>query len=817
MGKMRFSLTLCFLFAWLGLFAQPELIFPSGQPPLPPPPGGEDLRLDNIDPPNKEKIPEKLSELEEEKEEEDKKKRRKKSAQDEEQQKRKDILALERQLDLPQAKIWGQQFFRDQSLSLFTRSRDIKAPASYRLSVDDELMINVWGRAVFSANCLIDEEGFIDMSGAGVKIPRLYLKGMRFADAKKAIIARLSTHMDINGSQHAIELNFSRNISVNITGEVFNPGSYTIPATNTAFNALVASGGPAQMGSVREIRVVSPGKPDRILDIYRFALNPNVADEFFLQENDYIYVPLAKRVVQIDGAIRRPFFYELIQNEQLIELLDFAGGLQADAYSRNIQIKRYENNEEKIIDLDLSQILSQNRNFELLNGDIILVSPIKQAYSNYIRVTGAVKLPGEYEAIFGQTRLREVLDKAGIIQSAVMERIYVKRLREDLSIEYININVYDILRDANHPDNIILRPLDEIEVKYKSEYIDKYQVRIYGAVRKPGDYQYSANLSLADLLYMANGIRLEASNSVIEVSRMERQGNNSTRITFQVLNINDSLQVLNADNFLLEPFDQVFVRSSRDFLLPQNITIMGEVNFPGIYTLSSKQERVRDVLNRAGGMTEVAFLEGAKLSRKSDGMVLLDLRQWQDSSSVFNYILQEGDVITIPRVKDLVALAGVLNHPHIRDLEEINNLELELELAKAPDDLTRQEILTERKIKQKRQPHRINVPYHRGKRANFYVQKYGAGLNRKAGARKHLVYVRYANGLVRKTRNYVFFKTYPIVERGAMVYAEPRLKKPHQYRQREPFTWNHFNTIVQGVLSTIVSGLTAYFFIDRIF
>lgn len=723
-----------------------------------------------------------------------------------------------RQAELPEAKIWGQQYFRDQSFTLFTASRDIKAIDSYLVGIGDELAITVWGASSYSASVSVDEEGFINLTNPqrGIDIPRLYIKEMRFADAKKAVIDRLRNHMNIKNSQVSIELNYSRSLTVNITGEVFNPGSYTIPAVNTAFNALVASGGPSQIGSVRLIKVVSAQRETRTLDVYAFLGNPNIANEFFLTNNDYIFVPLAGRVVEITGSVARPFFYELIDEENLVELIEYAGGLSADAYRRNIQIIRYDNDEETLIDVNLAQVISGNSNFELKDGDRININPIKQAYANYITVTGAVKLPGTYELQSGM-RIGEVLSKSGVVLSAVMKRIYIKRLREDLSLEYIPVNVYDVLKNEGSPDNLVLMPFDEIEVKYKSDFIDKYQVKVYGAVRKGGAFEFSDNLTLADVLYMANGLKREASNSYIEISRLvlDEEGN-STRVNFErieVSGIEDSLKVIGAETFQLEPYDQVFVRSSKEFESPQNVTIRGEITWPGIYTMANDKERVMDLIDRAGGWTEIAFLKGAKLMRKGDGLVLLDLEllKQEGKTSRYNYVLRSDDVIIIPKLKDLVSIAGYVNHPAIKEEFEISNRELDLEVERATTIIAKKEILLEDYKRQIENPLKVNIPFHQSKRANFYIKEYGAGIDWKEGGRQRLVFVRYANGMVKKTRHFLFFKIFPRVEKGAMVYVGAREKKIKGPKQ--PINWYK---IVTDTMALTVSGLSLYVLIETL-
>ncbi|MCH2022570.1 MAG: SLBB domain-containing protein [Saprospiraceae bacterium] len=717
-----------------------------------------------------------------------------------------------RQSELPEAKIWGQQFFRDQSISLFTRSRDIKAIDSYLLGIGDELAITIWGATDYSVSVAIDEDGFINLTDPrkGLHIPRLYIKEMKFSEAKNVIKERLNNHVNMINSQISIELNYSRSLTINITGEIFNPGSYTIPAVNTAFNALVAAGGPSQIGSVRSIKVVSSEKKTRILDVYKFMNNPNVADEFFLLNNDYIYVPLAQRVVEIQGAVQRPFFYELIEDENLIELIDYAGGLRPDAYRRNIQILRYENDQETLIDVNLTELLRQEINFELKNGDRINITPIKQAYVNYITVKGAVKLPGTYELV-DNTTVYDVLMKAGVIRSAIMDRIYIKRLREDLSLDYIAVNVHKILDNPTAPENQILNPFDEIEVKYKSDFIDDYKVKVYGAVRNQGVYDYSDSLVLMDVLYLANGIKREASNSYIEISRLALDTNgNETYIVikkFDIGSYNDNLEVKGADTYLLEPYDQIFVRTSRDFEKPKNIRLKGEIIWPGVYTLVKENERVIDILKRAGGCTDVAFLKGTKLIRIGEGLVLLDLDKLQKEGidSRFNYVLRDGDLIIIPKLKDLISIAGRINHPIVKERAEIAEKELELEIEKAETEIEKKEISLAQFKTEKNNPLKVNVPFHEGKRANFYINEYGAGIDRKLGGRKRLVYVRYANGLVKKTKNILFFKVYPIVEKGAMVYVGTKERKIK--KERKPINWY---AVIKDTFAIFVSGLTVY-------
>lgn len=798
-GKLNILFTISLLFVSKFLFAQ--------VPPLP--------IIDPtfiVEPSTQQDVKEKIEKKAEVETSEEKKmaeaeeeKKKIKEKEDEE----KDILALKRQSTLPPAKIWGQNFFRDQSISLFVRSRDIRALPSYLLDVGDELNISVWGVVDYSKSAKVTADGYIDLTLPALMIPRLYVKGMKFGDAQQLIKERLANHINMRGSFSDVKLNYSRNIVVNITGEVFNPGSYTIPAVNTAFNALVASNGPNQIGSVRKIKVVSAQQQTKILDIYKFVTNPNIADDFFLSNNDFIYVPIAERVVEITGSVKRPYFYELIEGEDLKSLILYAGGLAADAYYRNIQIKRYANNEEKIIDIDFGDLLNNNSDFKLLNGDIVTISPIKEAYSNFVTIKGAVKLPGEYE-LKENIKIKDVLMKAGIMLSAVKERIYVKRVQPDFSIKYLNLNVDSILYHPESDANIFLTALDDIEVKFKSDYVDEYNILLNGAVRKPGKYRHSDSLSLADLIYLGNGIKNEAKNSYVEISRLIPKKDGTTETEIFQFPINNNLNIREADNFLLKPYDQVFVRLSKGFELPKNIIINGEIMYPGIYTLEKRDEKVSDILLRAGGLTKVAFLEGAQLFRKGDGYVILNLSDLEkNNNSRFNYLLKDGDSINIPVIKDLVSIAGRINHPEVKENSEIAEMELKIKLLKLNSNEKEREImLTQYKIDEMKDPKKINSPFHKFKTANFYINKYGGGIDRQNGGRKRLVFVRYADGSVKKTRNYILFKSYPKVEKGAMVYIDTKTKKEKiKDPNRKPVDWNE--TIARA-LGFVTTGLTSF-------
>ena len=330
------------------------------------------------------------------------------------------------------------------------------------------------------------------------------------------------------------------------------------------------------------------------------------------------------------------------------------------------------NDEERLIDVNLNKLNVLKQDFKLLD-DKIYIDTISQAYSVYVEVIGAVKLPGQYEIKSGTT-IYDVLQKTGIVRSAVMDRIYLKRLREDFSIEFIPLNIYDILDDPSNEENIILKPFDEIEVKFKADFVDDQFIYVFGYVRKPGKYDFSDSISINDLVYMANGIRREATNSHVELSRqiIDKEGN-KTLVVIRKLPIDTELQIENGDKVKLYPNDHVYIRRSNQFSELENVTIKGEVQFPGGYTMVTKNDRVLDIITRSGNVTEYAFLEGAKLIRKEEGLVLLDLKKLlsEGKNSKYNYVLREGDQILVPRINNLTPSQDGLNIPTSKKIQSM--------------------------------------------------------------------------------------------------------------------------------------------------
>lgn len=768
---------------------------------------------------------------------------------------------------------YGKKIFRNKTLTLLNQLEDFKAPDTYILGDGDEFSISIWGDTEYSGEFEINEDGYIKPP----RMARIYLRGLSYKSAEELIRSNFEKRFNLKNSQIEITLNYSRMITVGIYGEVYQPGSYKISALNSAFNALTAAGGPNENGTVRNITIRRSGQPDKVLDVYKYLEDPSIADEFYLKDNDIIHVPNSEKLVRISGAVKRPLRYEVIPGEGMLDVIDYAGGFGARAYKSNIQIERYGDDEKVLVDVDFKNLLSTGGDKDLLTGDHIKVYDIKKEYENFIKIKGEVEVPGDYQLVNGM-RVRDVVSKAGVKDNSRIDRVYIVRREEDLSKKYIRVNLEDVLANPGSQDNIELQPFDVIDIASKSDFEDRYtynveghvrnpgeftydedlKVRdavffakgrmkdaarfgyiqrvdgndkrkwlrvdleeaigspassdnqtlmpndvlvifpkdrfedkelnttITGAVRVPGDFKYSPNMTLSDVVYLAGGLREEAAEGRIEISRLNIDQDKKTEVVIATVGVDRNLVLEGKEGeFKIAPYDQIFVREAPEFEVQQNIQLMGEVVYPGVYTLTDKRETLLSVIQRAGGLTNAAFPKGATLIRTEDslGQVILNLdRVIKNPESRYNYVLKRGDIITIPKVKDLVSISGAIRYPNI---EEVG---------------------------------RISAPYHKGRRAKFYVNKYGAGVDRKIKrGRKNMITVINPNGYVQKTKNYGLFKIYPKVDEGAVVRVDSKLKKDKDMREGEEQDRREWSDLFTTVVSQATAVLTLIILADRTF
>ena len=294
--------------------------------------------------------------------------------------------------DYKEVEIFGQHIFRNRSIKVYKQSDDIKPPPDYVMGVGDEVIVQIWGRSRLDERYEINENGYIAPS----RMPRIFLKGFTYRQLKNILRERFKKYYRFRNSEFDVAVNYSRSIEVNIFGEVYNYGGFTLPAINTAFNALVAAGGPTDIGSVRKI-LLRRGGTTKTIDVYKFIFDPSVASDYYLQNNDIIQVPAAGDIVEIKGQVRRPFKYELIKGEGIKDLVKYAGGFGERAVKKNIQVWRYEDDKQIVIDVPYASLNTSGRNFELTNGDIVWVDSITNVKESVVFINGEVFHPGEYE------------------------------------------------------------------------------------------------------------------------------------------------------------------------------------------------------------------------------------------------------------------------------------------------------------------------------------------------------------------------------------------------------------------------------------
>ena len=679
--------------------------------------------------------------------------------------------------------VYGQSFFRKSDIKIFDRSIDAKAPENYTLGVGDELGITIFGYSYFNEVLKIDSRGAINLGGKGP----IFIKGLTFSRAKEVIRVKLGQFFDLGNNKVDITLAYSRSITVNIVGEVSKPGSYKIPALNTAFNALMVAGGPNDLGSFRDIEVRRGGKTIKNLDVYEFLNNPNSKQDFFLEENDYIVVKPASKTVSIGSEVKRPMKYELLPNEKLGTLIKYAGGFTSNAYKERIQVLRSVKQDQRMIDINYDSLINTKGDYDLKDGDIIIIRKIIPEYLNFIDVRGSVKLPGFFEFKKGD-RVSDLIKIAGGLRyEAIQEKAYLIRLKPDLTRTYISIDLKAILENPNNPNNLELQHQDVIKVSNLFDFTDQYQLSVFGSVRSPGGMVYSDGMTLADAIFRSGGMKIEADHMRIEVSRISffsdnyKQGEKSKINVLSITLPNGGSMSESELNFKLEPYDEVFVRAIPNFNMQQNMTIEGEAKYPGTYAIVSKTETIKDVIKRSGGLTNAAFAQGATLYRPSlpGGYIVMNLEDVMNkSNSKFNYVIKENDVLRIPTIIDFIGIQG----SSIEYLKIANNTQ-------------------------------INAPFSSGKRANFYINKYGNGFSKTSWRRK--TYVLDNNAKINKTRKILFvFNLYPKVRKGSVIYVVNKIPKNKiKDEGKERVDWNKQ---IENSMVKLTGLLTVFILVNQI-
>ena len=678
---------------------------------------------------------------------------------------------------LPAGIVYGQNYFREGDIKIFNRSTDAKAPANYLIGLGDEFGISVFGYSYYNEVLKVDARGAINPNNMGP----IFVKGLAFDKAKSLIRSKMGQYFDLSNNKVEISLVYARNITVNIVGEVMKPGSYNFPAINSAFNALILAGGPTDIGTLRNIQIKRNGKLLKTLDVYAFLNDANAGQDFFLEENDYIIVGSSQKIVKLSGAVKRNASFELLPNENLADVIAYSGGLLANAYANALQVRRIENKEIKLMDVNFDSLQKINIDFTLKNGDEILVRSSVNEVLNKVAIQGAINFPGEYHFNKASTIQSLVQIAGGLKNTSQSDWAYVIRTQADLSKAFIKVNLKEAL-SGNAIANMPLQPLDELVIYNKADYLDSTTIEVFGAVRNAGVQAFTKGITLGDAIKNAGGLTLSASNSRIELSRLSYFSPNYKNGE-EIKVLVDTIRFDSKENYLtevnakinLQPFDQIFIRNIPEFTNYGIIEITGEVKYPGKYPLMQKDEKIANVVKRAGGITHYAFPEAATFYRPSlpGNYIVIKLQKaikfsWNRN----NYLLKDGDSLHIPTAPDLVSIKGnALNYTDIKEVAQ------------------------------------VNAPYLAGRRAGYYIRNYGSGFSDNAWRRK--TYVIQPNAKINRTQRILFYPIYPRISKGSVIYvvAKPPKVKADKKKAEDQFNANKFFES----LTTKITGLATLF------
>ncbi len=594
-------------------------------------------------------------------------------------------------VDAAGKRVFGRDIFNQRALS-FEPNMNIATPETYVLGPGDEVIIDVYGASQNTLQLTVSSEGTVTVPGYGP----IQVSGLTVATANAKVRATLGSRYA--SSNVKLTVGQTRTIMVNVMGEVRTPGTYTLSAFSTVFHALYRAGGINDIGTLRNVKVYRNGRQITVVDIYEYILNGRLAGNVRLQDGDVVQVEPYDCLVGITGNVKRPMFYEMRKNESVATLLKYAGGFTGDAYKKSVRLMRQAGERYSVYNVDEFDLSS----FRVDDGDAVTVDGILNRYENMVEVKGAVFRPGQYRLGGEVISVRSLIERAeGVTEDAFTTHAVLHRMKADRSLEVVSVDVQGIL-DGSVPD-IPLKDEDVLFIPTQTELRAERVFTITGEVMSPGTYEYADNTSVEDLIMQAGGLTDAASIAKVDVSRRIRdpKATTSTRTIAKTFSfaLKDGFVVDGNKDFVLEPYDVVHVRRSPGFVTPQNITVRGEVNFPGVHTMSTKGMRLSDVMEMAGGVTENAYLRGARLVRQmteeerwrakdvltalkrnfterdsiavdnimgSTYVVGIELdKAMADKGGEYDLLLREGDVITVPEYNATVKVSGDVMFPNM--------------------------------------------------------------------------------------------------------------------------------------------------------
>ncbi len=588
-------------------------------------------------------------------------------------------------------RVFGRDIFNKDNLT-FEPAMNIATPQNYVLGPGDNIKVDIYGASQASNVYTISPDGDITITGYGP----VNVSGLTMAQAQAKLRGTLGSRY--SSSNIKAGLGQTRTITINVMGEVQAPGTYTLSAFASVFHALYMAGGVSEIGTLRNIKVYRNGRLVSSVDVYDYILNGKLTGNIRLADNDVIVVGPYDCMVEVTGNVKRPMYYEMKKTESVSSALKYAGGFTSDAYTKSLRVTRKNGNKMTVFNVGEFDMTS----FKVSDGDIVSAETIITRYENMVEIKGAVFRPGMYQLGGDITTVGTLLKACeGVTEEAFTNRAVMHRMNTDRTLKVISVDIKGIL--AGTTPDISLQNEDVLFIPTKSEMQNDRTLTIHGEVMYPGEYHYADNETLEDFILQAGGLKETASTVKVDVSRRiyAPKALNTDSIIAKTYSfaLKEGFVIDGEPGFILEPYDQVYVRRSPGYETQQNVMVEGEVNFPGTYALSKRQTRLSDIIKAAGNPNSMAYIKGARLERhitdeermrmqevikmtkmqggQGDSIdinkidfgdryyvgIQLD-KALENPGSDYDMILRDGDRIIVPQYINTVKISGDVLYPN---------------------------------------------------------------------------------------------------------------------------------------------------------
>ena len=714
--------------------------------------------------------------------------------------------------------VFGYNVFTGTSFLSFQSNLNLPTPMDYILGAGDKMFIDVYGESESYFQAEISPEGYAILENIGP----VNLNGLTLEKAKLRLTNRFKkVYPGIQAKKTFLNISVGipRAIRINIAGEVNLPGTYNFSAFNTLYNALYVAGGITENATLRDIKLFRNNKLISTVDVYKFLTKGDGSSNVRLENNDLILVNTYSNRISIDGAVKSPGKFEMKDEETLLDLLNYAGGLSENAFKKSIKLTRIIDGQLKVVDINFDQFDF----FKPMDGDKYMIEKIIEKYNNRVIVNGAVFRPGTF-SLTEEMTVKNLIDKAeGLKTDVFFDKAYITRTNEDYSTSTIALNLRDELKNPT----FIFQEEDVLNILSINDLSEESYIEISGQVNNPGIFPFSKNITLSDLILLAGGFKENATSNRIEINRRlssnELNENNISEILTFDLNKN-----LNNNSIIIEPFDQIIVRKNPNFYTQQYARVEGEVMYPGKYAIASKNERISDLINRSGGFKNMAYLKGATLIRLTEfaelqsdlNKKIKSLNDLKNKVSNKEGALTESELLLIERIDEDLKnidtnknenqiLGSYAKSERINEILKKNSVDGDIPISKSEaigidlmsivnspgskSDLLLKEgdvIIVPKKLETVRLRGELLYPttvrFVSNKSLKYYINSSGGFDNK---AKRSGTYIVYANGDVARTKKFLFFNIYPKAEPGSEVIVPKKsIKNPIAANQLLNFT-----------------------------